>query len=253
LPEDWRERVGDMIRGVAPVDGALFAGGPWLSPEAQVEVYAEQFRLRTWDVLAEDVAGTLHLLGDDGEDVLRAYLLDHPPDTWTLSGLARELSGWLARRGAPAEQVEMAWLDRAVQEAFVAAEGRTPTAEEVATASIRGVRLRLQPHVRLRRLTTNVHLVRMDLSSPETRDAPRAVGPADVHLVVYRAATLRVRHLEVEPGAFAILAALGQDGAPLEVAIGAALAVDDRPADLPARLQGWFKSFTERGLIELVD
>ena len=46
LPPDWQGSLLEMIRGAAPLNGALFAGSETLSGEEQVGVYAQQFRLR---------------------------------------------------------------------------------------------------------------------------------------------------------------------------------------------------------------
>lgn len=246
LPPDWQHVTAAMIRGARPLDGGLFVAGAVLGPDAQIAVYREQFDLRFWDVVAEDACGLLALLGDVGEPTLRAYLRDCPPDAWTLSRVCDRLEGWLVSRGAPVEQVEMAWLDRAVQRSFVAAGGLTPTPEALAAGGF-GLRLRLQPHVRLRRLTHDVHHVRMDLSEQAEVRAPSA---GDFPVAIFRAPTLKVRHFDLEPSAYTLLEALGP-GATLEAAVMAAAAVDPDPAALVGKLGVWFRRFTERGLFEV--
>ena len=246
LRPDWQHVTAAMIRGASPLDGALFVAGAVLGPDAQIAVYREQFELRFWDVIAEDACGLLALLGEDGEPTLRAYLQDFPSDTWSLARVCDRLEDWLVARGAPVEQIEMAWLDRAVQQSFVAAGGITPTPEALAAGGF-GLRLRLQPHVRLRRFTHDVHHVRMDLS--EHRDV-RAPAPGDFPVAIFRAPTLKVRHFDLEPSAYTLLEAMGP-GASLEAAVMAAAAVDPDPAALVAKLGGWLRLFTERGLFEI--
>lgn len=242
LPADFTARMVEMIRGAAPADDAWFAGGPILSPAEQLEVYREQYRLRMWDALWEEIPGVRHLLGDGLDDVVWGYLADCPPRTWTLGDIADRLADWLAARGAPEAHVDMARLDRAVMKGFVAADGVTPTAEALATMPP----LRLQPHVTLLRLRANVHEVR---SAVVSGAPPPALAAGDFPVVIFRR-DLRMRHAEVEPGAFAVLEALS-GGATVDRAVEAALAVvGDVPA-LVAKLPVWFRFFGERGLVEL--
>jgi hypothetical protein len=247
LPPDWQARMVDMIRGSEPLDGAWFAGGPTLDPLAQIGVYREQYRLRIWDALTEDVAGLLALLGDDADAVLWAYLDANPPDGWTLARLADRLPEWLAATDRPTAWAEMAALDRAVQHGFVAADGRIPRPDELQAALGGTGTLGLQPHVRLLRFTTSVHRARSAVLNGEA--LPELV-PGPFCVAVYRGQGHAMRHIEMEPAAFAVLEAL-RDGRGLEAAVMAALAVLGNPEVLMTRLQGWFALFTERGLLEL--
>src|SRR5687767_793023 len=105
LPADWRDQMVLMIRGAVEADGALFSGGPTLSPLDQIEVYREQFRMRMWDALLEEIPGLAKWLGDDADDMVWAFLADHPPDSWTLARIADPLADWMAARGRPGVEV----------------------------------------------------------------------------------------------------------------------------------------------------
>ena len=71
LPDDWRETFVEMVQGKRPLEADWFTGGPALSPMEQIEVYKNQYRLRLYDALVEEVPGLAHLLGGGVEPTLR--------------------------------------------------------------------------------------------------------------------------------------------------------------------------------------
>lgn len=240
LPPDWQVRMVEMIRGAAPLDGAWFAGGPALSPVQQIGIYRDQYRMRLYDALIEEIPGTAHLLGDDLEAVAWRYLDAHPSTSFTLNWLARSLADWLERDGASDALVDMARLDDAVSRGFEAAE-----APPLALGDLDGDPvLALVPSVSLLRLRTTVHRVR----SAVTARAPVPAWEArDVPLVVYRK-DLKMRHLEVEPGAWDLLAAFRAPTA-VSAALDGLVAGGADPGALVGKLGGWFQQFAERGLL----
>lgn len=239
LPQDWRERVVDMIRGAAPLSGELFSGGPTLSPEGQIAVYRRQYELRVPAALAEDAPGLMHLAGGGWEDLARRYLLAHPPRSWSLDHLGRDLERWLVSDAAPPEYVDMARVDEAVQRSFVAAEGLAPRPEDLAVLPP----LSLQPHVELLRVGWTVHRYRAQALGGEVPD-PLEAG--DFHLVLYRRER-RVRHIEMPRPAWWILEGMHLGA---EASIQRALQVSS-PDELQANLASWFQLFAERGLLQL--
>ena len=70
MPPDWQELMTEMIRGAAPLSGEWYTGSGSLTPEQQIGIYEEQFRLRMWDALLEEIPGLSRLLGDDVERVV---------------------------------------------------------------------------------------------------------------------------------------------------------------------------------------
>lgn len=247
LPVDWQAKMVEMIRGASPADGDWFTGNDRVTPVEQIEIYQEQYRFRMWDAVVDDIPGLYRLLGDDeAERVIWAYLADCPPRDWTLTRTTDRLAGWLAEHGAPPEQVELARFDYAVTHGFDAPEGQTPRPDELQSVLAGDVRLRLQPHVQLLRLSHDVHAFRSAVVN-ETEPGPVRTG--DWRLALYRF-DLKMRHLELEPGAFAVLDAFAQGG-DLGTAIEAALNATGDPAVLQARLGGWFALFVEQGLVEL--
>jgi len=244
LPPDWRAGMVEMIRGAVPASGEWFTGNDRLTPEEQISIYQEQYRLRMWDAITEDIPGLMLLLGEDADEVLWAYLDEHPPDSWTLARIADRLPDWLERRGAPAEQVDMARLDRLVLQGFVAADGLVPTAADLAGGE--RVRLSLQPYVGLLRARFNVHHLRSASlagePAPELRLGDYCIG-------IFRI-DRQMRHIELEPGAYAILEAIGR-GDGLEMAVEAAVREVGSVEQVVPKISGWFQRFVERRLLQV--
>jgi uncharacterized protein (UPF0276 family) len=193
LPASWQSTMIGWIQGASEPDPTWFAGGPGLGPADQIAVYQDQFRLRMASAMDENLPGLSALLEGAAVEVWRDYLRDHPPTGWTLDRIADAMPGWLAARGAPAAQVELARVDLAVNHGFVAAQLPLPGPRDLNEH----VRLTLQPHVQVVRLTTDVHAWRSVALGFERSDLPPIRARACV-IVVYRSAARTMRHLEVD-------------------------------------------------------
>ena len=242
LPTDWRARVVDMVRGEAPLDGGWFGGGPVCSPVEQIAIYRQQYRLRMVDAVREEAPGLVALLGEAGDALFERYVDERPSRSFTLNHIADGLADWLAARGAPDAQVDMARLDHAVQSGFTAAEGQPLDAADLEAMPP----LRLAPHVRLLRLRTAAHLVRALALAGQPFDEARA---SPTPLVVFRRG-LKMRHWACEEPLWQLLAAIGR-GRGVADALAAAVAVWEGTEDaLPGAVAGWFRDLAERGLVE---
>jgi len=235
-----------MIRGAEALRDDWFTGGPKLSPLEQISVYRRQFDLRIYDALIEEIPGLNTLLGDEAEAVLRPYIAACPPSTWTLNRIADALPAWLEQRSAPREQIEMAQLDLAIQAGFDAAWGKSIDPTELAQMPP----LRLQPHVRLLRLTHNVHWIRSRATTTEAEVPDLEVG--DYPVVVFRRG-IKMRHWELPLGSWAILEGVNR-GLGVEGAIERAF---DKgwldPENLAANIEQWFADYAERNLLEIAN
>jgi hypothetical protein len=243
LPPDWQQGMVAMIRGQAPLEGDWFTGGPVLSGEQQIAVYRQQYRLRMWSTLIDEIPGLFALLGDQAGEVLWAYLDACPSQSWTLAHLAVRLPEWLEAQGAPVEQVELAWVEVAVNQGFTAGEGHDVDPARLSAAP----RLRLQPHVSLRRLTRDVHRWRSEAAGG---GEPAPLETGDWPLVLYRRER-RMRH-RVIPGAwFALLEAFGP-GRGLGEVLNEAVVGGVDAEWLASQLTGWFRDMVAWRWLEVV-
>jgi hypothetical protein len=240
LPPDWQARMIDAIRGAAPPDPSWFADGPHLTPEQQIAVYQEQFRLRFLDVLTDNAAGTRALLGEDADATFLDYLQEYPPTHWSLEDVDRTLSTWLAARGAAPDLVAMAALDRAVSMGLIAAEAPPFDPQALAPTT----RLSLQPHVTLLTAPASIHRFRSELLSGAT---PSPLVPGPFRLAIFRK-DLDMRHLECEPAEYTLLTAFSAE-ATIEAAIAETLAEHPDTAVWMHRVGEWFERFSARGLL----
>ncbi len=253
LPDDWRDQMTRLVASRVPADGALFTGSHSLTPVEQIGVYRRQYELRLFDALRDELLGLSALLDDElggsaAKKQLWAYLRAHPSRSWTLNRVALHIVEWLEERDAPRHHVEMAMLDRAVQQGFEAADGRPITPDALATLPT----LRLQPPVRLLRLTTNIHRIRTAAvhDDPEERELPELQTGLDVPLVVFRKEH-RMRTWELKKSAWRVLQRLSE-GAPLMDAISTALEEGLVDQDrLPQEVEGWFRDFAQHQLVEV--
>ncbi len=236
LPEHWQAHMVAMISGAAPADPQWFSGSDALDPTEMIGVYRQQYRLRIYDALAEDVPGLLHLLGEQAERVLWGYLEATPPSSWTLNHIHHRLGDWLESTGAPAEQVDMARLEWAVAEAFEAAAGLPLGPADLGELPP----LQLAPPVQLLRLRRNVHHLRSALLMGG--EVP-VLQEGDFPIVVFRRGH-RVRHRDVPPELYLLLCGLSR-GLPLEEALESAVASD--PERLVPQIGGWFSLAGEAG------
>ncbi len=242
LPGDWQDRMAAMIAGRIPLDGSLFTGGPTLGPLDQIAIYREQYRLRVHGAVRDDLLGLCALMGE--EQVLgwaERFLAEHPPRSWTLNRAVHGFAAWFEGHAPHRLAWEMAQLDETVQRAVHAADG-----EPLELADLTGMlALALAPHVRLLRHRTPAYAVRRALLAGE--DAPLADPlPEPVHLAIYRRG-ITVRHRVLEPGAWAVLRALGEGCGLLEALERAAASVP--AAALERRVAGWFRTFAAEGLV----
>lgn len=241
LPADWQRALVHMIRGAAPADGALFAGSDSLSGDDQLAIYREQFQLRVPEALRQDAPGLHHLLGAQADTTFARYLLECPPDSWSLDHLGRRLEAWLLAQQAPIEQVEMARVDEAVQRIFFAREPVPLRPDDLAGMP----RLKRSSGLEMLRLTRAVHRYRAQALGGEP---PDPIEPGDFFLLLHRKQR-RVRHLEVHPACYHLLQHIE---AGIQPAVEDTLASGLIDADtLGAQISAWFRVFAERGLVEL--
>lgn len=229
-----------MIRGSRPVDGTWFRGGPVLSPTDQLNVYANQYRLRLVDAVIYELRGLDALLGDALTPLATEYLKQHPSQTWTLDRVADPFVSFLDSIDAPVEQMDMARLDIAVSKAFTATDPRVFDASTLRAET----ELVLQPPVQLLELSTSVF---------RTRSAALSGQPlpelelGDFRVVIFRPER-NVRHLVLADAAYTMLSVFKT---PTRLADGLqTVASDETTANaLAANLGDWMRTFAGSGIL----
>ena len=245
MAHDWQAQMARMVSGHDPLSGEAFLGGPTLTPEEQIGVYREQYRMRLRDAVAEDVPGWCILVGERAERCIDSYLVDHPVASWTLLRVAAAFPAWLQRSGSALHESEMARLDLAVLEGFTASDELPVDAQGLADVASGRVSLGLQAHVRLLRLANNVHCVR---SAALAGEPVPEVERGDFRVVTFRA-DRRMRHREAAPGEWAALSALGA-GASVAEAIDAAVVASGEDV-AAAGVGAWFQGFIARNWLSV--
>lgn len=248
------------------VSAGATAGQPWL-PQAiedvcqpserlaatdRVGIYAGMYFLRLCEVLSDDFPALCALLGPEASERLqRAYLVRHPSSHPNLNQLGRDLAGWLADEApdvpARAFAVELARLERAVQEVFDA-----PRATSLSTDELLGIPpeawaetgLETAPALRLLAFEHPTNAWYQEWREKES--APAVPEPSSSWLALYRR-DWRVWRQPLAPEAFALLGAL-QEGATL----GAALeSLAERPEldleEVGRSLTDWFREWSGLG------
>jgi len=100
----------------------------------RLEVYAGMYESRTHDALAEDVPHTAKLLGEAFPALVKRYVADVPSTHYSLARLGHGFSKWLREHpvdGARADLAELAALEWARSEAFVADDCTAVQTEEI--------------------------------------------------------------------------------------------------------------------------
>jgi hypothetical protein len=234
----------------------IAAGNARLSPAQQVDIYREQFLLRHVDVLRDDFASLVHLLGDEPfRELAHAYLGAHPPRSFTLRDLGHGLARFVAEQGPWRDDPLLADLAR-VEWAFVEAfdAPALPLLDPRDLAAIPEeawprVTLTLQPAVQRVALTFPAHEYRLAVRSDAQPARPSARASC---AVVYRGRDA-LQCLELERNAYALLDELAR-GTPLGEACEVSARTSGASLDtFEAALGGWFQQWTSLGWIARVD
>jgi hypothetical protein len=219
----------------------IATGSERMDPHAQLEVYREQFWLRHVACLADDYPTLIALMGQAAFEELSArYLAAHPPVSFLLRDLGKDLAPFLAEQGNDTLLADVARVEWAFIDAFDAADAAPLDPSTIAEASEDawpGARIALHPSI-----------VLLDLAYPA--DELRALAregepitraePSPRKTVVYRRDLLL--YLErVDDAAFAVLGALAR-GETLGAACSRAEGAEDR-------LGEWFTRWAGLGWI----
>ena len=223
-----------------------------LSAAERIGIYAGMYFVRLREVLEEDFPALQALLGDDeATRWFEGYLVRHPSRHPNLNQLGGGLAAYLETEaeGLPhrAFAVELARLERAIQEVFDAPRSEPLTSDDllsVAPEAWGTLRLPLVPATHLLALSHPVNAWYQAFRE----EGPQAVPePQDTWLLLYRR-DYRVWRLPLTRGQYELLRAL-DEGATLAEALERAAAHVDL-SRLGEDLRAWFQDWSGLGLFQ---
>jgi hypothetical protein len=245
----------DARNAIAPAARSLVAPSHrGMSPEQRLEVYRDQYWLRHLKNLEEDYPTLAWVLGgtEAFRELATEYLGAHPPRTWDLQQLGRDLPAFVAshaRTSHDALACDAARLDWAFMEAFDAPDAPPLDLGVLAsTPEDAWPEARLTFHPSLRSLAARhpVHQLREAVQRGGGTERP---GEAATFVVVCRDPRCFLRSAAIEPLAFRLLEAL-RAGSPLGRACDAVARTTERdPLDVAGEIGGWFQQWTASGWI----
>jgi hypothetical protein len=178
----------------------LLRGDLGIAPEERLAVYSSAYFNRIHECLRSDFGALARALGpDDFHDLVKTYLLAHPPSHPSLRYAGQDLADFLAAEPLAvifsrrcAYCADLARLEWALCHAFDARDAPILARKElsaVASAVWGSLCLRPSPSLAVLTLGFPVHTVRerFDREGEEaTWDAPPALDPAQTHVRVWR-------------------------------------------------------------------
>lgn len=266
MQKKWKDR-----RNTADVVGQFIKPNDRLTAFERLEIYNKQYWFRIVDSLYEDFPGVRAVLGDSVfSKMARRYLEKYPSENWTMRDLGNRLEQFLREepqwaRPHEALAVDMARFEWAQVEAFDNEARPVLTEDDILGRDPAGLRLELQPYVRLAEFGFPVDDFLLATKAKSTtalrgeasnavetgrrsgiRRRARLPKPRKTWLAVHRVDNdLYYKKLELE--AYKIVAGL-RDGATLGAACEAALLGRPDPANgWPVRIQGWFRNWMSLG------
>ena len=233
----------------------------------RLEIYNRQYWFRIISAFAEDFPGLAAVVGDATfERLTRAYLSDHPSQSFTLRNLGSQLESWLAAHSEYAGKrldlaLDVVRLEWAYIEAFDNAEERALTLADLGQLDGES-QLSLQPHVRLLHLLHPVDDFVIDVhrrqasqsvasnAVTEVKHARRRRLPVlkrkEIYLSVHRFDN-SVYYKQLEREEYELLRGM-DEGKALGEALDHAFASSTIPErEQPTRVQTWFAAWAELG------
>lgn len=238
----------------------VFEPSTTLSALERVQIYADMYFARLVEVLEQEFPALVAWLGHaEAHALFRDYVVAHPSRSFTLNRLGSRLEAFLrdeaelpdelaARRSVA---VELARLERSIQDVFDAPEGpRLAPAELAAVPPERFGDLRLVPHPAFALLDFAHPIEPWYRAQREERPLP-PLAPRSSALAVFRQAG-RVWRLELSAAQRALLGAL-VEGLPLAAALERLAEEGHDLATLAPELQGWFRTWAEEGFFAALE
>ena len=223
-----------------------------LSSIERLGIYAHMYYARLLEILVAEYPTTQLVLGEKAfERAGRRFLERNPSKHRTLSHLSERFPEFLSRHLPPGNRsrfaVDVARIERAMEDVFDAARAEPLTADEFASISAdqwHRVRLRVIPALRLLKLRFPANDY---MNMARRRGRPRLPRARETFVIVYRR-DFQVFRRDQEAGQFKLLAALAS-GRTLEQAVRSSVSGRGGDADrLAATLGAWFREWAAAGI-----
>jgi len=259
--------AGDRVDPRAPAE--YIKPNDRLTSLERLEIYSRSYWYRLFDSLYEDFPGLRAVLGQRAfQRVAQAYLADCPSQSFTLRNLGSRLEEWLRRNPTYAAgrlelALDMIRLEWAHIEAFDE-KAEKPLGPEDLLELGPGLRLDLQPYIRLIELRYPVDDLRVKVNAAATGEHSTAsntvlrrkagglvkrisrMDPKNIFLAVHRH-DFMVYYRRLPAEEFALLGAL-RHGLPMGLAVESALRDSELPIEhLRQQVETWFAAWAELG------
>lgn len=227
-----------------------------LSAAERVGIYADMYFARLIEVLEEEFAGLVHLLGHaQAHALFQAYLVAHPSRHYSLNQLGAKFPAYLCDEAAAFEPrafaCELATLERTVQDVFDAPECASLASSAIAALAPEDwAHARLVPIPAFALLACEHPVNAWYTAFREERELPE-LAPTPGHLVVFRQEG-RVWRMELSGAQHALLTALA-NGLALEPALLTLAEGGHDLAVLAPELQGWFHTWAAEGFFARIE
>lgn len=247
-------------RGVlAATIAEVFLPSTELTGEERVGIYAEMYFARLIEVLEEEFPALVQFLGQErAHELLRGYVSAHPSRHYSLNVLGKGLEAHVRDEAAldlvPASRafaVELARLERTIQDVFDAPESATLSSDALAAVPPEAwARARLVP-ISAFALLAFAHPTHAWYQAFRD-DAPRPALVREPSFVAVFRQEGRVWRMDLTSAQHALLAALAS-GLALEPALAALAEAGHDLAALAPELQGWFRTWAAEGVFARVE
>lgn len=211
---------------------------------AGLAVYQNNYRAQLMSCLEHAFP---HLRTRLGDETFRHTAIDHiehyPPYAWTLDAYAEHFGETLRQRFPENPDIhELAWIEQALSEAFVARDATPLSPDTLATVDWDRARLRFTPSLRLHIMTTNVEAVWSALCEARTPPESEMLAETGGLIVWRRGFTSRLR--EVDALEYRALIQLQQNGSFIDLCemLVAELGEQEGVARAGALLASWLGS-----------
>jgi hypothetical protein len=211
---------------------------------AGLAVYQNNYRTQLVNCLKHSFPLLQKWLGEEEfRNAAIAHIEKYPPHAWTLDAYAEDFEQTLRERFPDNPDIhELAWIELALGEAFVARDAQPLTLDALATVDWDNAILRFTPSLRVHVMTTNVEAIWSALCEERTPPESEMLAEAGGLLVWRRQFTSRLR--EIDGLEYAALAQLQRNGnfADLCEMLVARLGEQDGVAKVGSLLAGWLGS-----------